>query len=110
MGNLTGVVKHKKVRGAGNSNIVLLTFSNSYATGGDTLPISVLGIGKRVSYISPPGHTSPSGHAVEVIYGATEFTAPKLRLRLATSGAEQTNAVDMSGETILVEAFADPYK
>jgi UDP-N-acetyl-D-mannosaminuronate dehydrogenase len=55
------------------------------------------------------GHTTPSGHQVEVIPGANEYADPKIRLRTA-AGAELTNATNVSGESVYPIALGDPYK
>src|SRR6266536_2107222 len=105
MGNCTGVIKHKNTRPYGRANIVQIVGSSSYATGGDTVPISILGIGKRLSALLGLGHTTPSGHQVELIPGATEFADPKVRLRTA-AGVEVGAAVNLTTESFIVEAFA----
>src|SRR6266536_1036719 len=105
MGNFTGTVLHKNVRPYGRSNLVRLTGSGSYATGGDTVPIAVLGIGKKLSALLGMGHTTPSGYQTEIIPGATEFAAPLVRLR-TPAGVEVANATSLVGETMIVEAFA----
>src|SRR6266542_3230389 len=81
------------------------SLSPSYATGGDTIPFVILGIGNRVSFISPPGVTTPGGHVVELIPGATEYVAPKLRVRDVATGVELTAASNNSAQSVTVEAF-----
>jgi len=110
MGNCTAVIKKKNVRPYGRSNIVQISLSTSYATNGDTVPISILGIGNRLSAILGGAVTTPGGHAVEYIPAATEYTAPKLRVRDVATGAEISNATNLSAQSITVEVIASPYK
>ena len=110
MGNCTAVIKKKNVRPYGRSVIAQISLSTSYATGGDTIPFVILGIGNRVSFISPPGVTTPGGHVVELIPGATEYVAPKLRVRDVATGVELTAASNNSAQSVTVEAFASAYK
>jgi len=110
MGNCTVTIKKKGVRPFGRSNIVQIFLSNSYAAGGDTLPRSLLKIGNRLSaLILGSSVLSPSGHTVEVVYGATEFADPKLKVRDVATGTE-VGAIDLSASSIYAEAFGDPYK
>ena len=110
MGNCTAVIRKKNVRPYGRSTIVKLSLSTSYLTGGDTIPLSILGLGNRVSFIGGQTQTTPGGHALEFIPGATEFAAWKVRARDVATGAELTNATDQSAQSVIVEAFASPYK
>lgn len=110
MGNCTSVIKKKNVRPYGRSAIIQLKLSSSYATGGDTIPFSILGIGNRCSFIGGQSITTPGGHALEFIPGATEFAVWKVRARDVATGAELTNATDQSGQSVLVEVDASPYK
>jgi len=110
MGNCTAVIKKKNVRPYGRSTIVQISLSSSYATNGDTVPLAILGIGNRLSALLGVGVTTPAGHAVEYIPAANEYTAPKLRVRDVASGAEISNATNLSAQSIVVEAIASPYK
>lgn len=111
MGNCTAVIKKKNVRPYGRSNIVEITMSSSYATGGDTVPRSVLGIGNRLSaLLLGAGHLSTLGHACEVVYGASEYADPKILLRDVATGTEVANATNVSTGKIYAEVIASPYK
>jgi hypothetical protein len=110
MGNCTGIIKKKHTRPYGRANIVRIALSASYATGGDTVPASILGIGNRLSALLVSGSTSPGGHAIEVLYGANEYAAAKLRIRDAATGTEIANATDLSAQSVYAEAIASPYK
>lgn len=110
MGNVTGVIKKKNVRPYGKSAIIRISLSSTYATGGDTVPFAVLGIGNRCSFIGGQCVTTPGGHPVEFIPGATEFAVWKMRARDVATGVELTNATDQSAQSVTVEVFASPYK
>lgn len=110
MGNCTATVLKKNVRPFGRSAIVKINLSSSYATGGDTVPISVLGIGRRLSAILGISPTTPAGHAVELIPGATEYANPLLRVRDVATGAEITSTTNLSAQSLIVEAVGLPYK
>lgn len=110
MGNCTVTIKKKSDRPFGRSTIAQVNLSSSYAAGGDTLPRSLLKIGNRLSMlILGSSVLSPTGHTVEVVYGATEYVDPKLRVRDVATGTE-VGAIDLSASSILVEAIASPYK
>lgn len=110
MGNCTGTLLKKNVRPTGRSSIVKIALSSSYATGGDTVPLSILGIGNRLSALLGLSPTTPAGHAVEYIPAANEYTAPKLRVRDVATGAEIANATNLAAQSIIVEALAAPYR
>ena len=110
MGNCTGVIKKRNVRPHGRSSIVQISLSSSYATNGDTVPLAILGIGNRCTALLGVGATTPAGHAVEYIPAANEYTAPKLRVRDAATGAEIANATNLAAQSITVEAVALPYR
>ena|ERR1043166_8297521 len=111
MGNCTAVIKKKASgRGFGRSIIAQVSLSTSYATGGDTVPLSIFGLRRLSALLVSSGHTTPGGHHVEVIPGATEYAAPLLRVRNVTTGAELTNATDNSAQSIIVEAITTAYK
>src|SRR6266496_2142130 len=103
MGNCTGLIKKKNVRPYGRANIVKISLSTTYATGGDTVPFAILGIGNRCSYIGGQSITTPGGHAIEFIPGATDFAAWKMRARDVATGVELTNGNDFSAQSVTVE-------
>lgn len=74
----------------------VLTFSNSYATGGDTIPLASVGLKEiRQVLVDPvvsPTNVNRSGLSVEL--GGTP-SAPKL-LAYDTNNTEVTAAVDLS--------------
>jgi len=108
MGNCTGTVK-KRDAGIGDHVEVTATvnLSTSYATGGDTVPLAVLGLKTIRALLICGGATTPGGHAIEVLMGATEVTAPLLRIRDAATGAQLTNATDNSAQSMTVVAKGD---
>lgn len=112
MGNCTVTIKKKSPqRVAGRSALVSIALSSSYATGGDTIPRNTLGIGNnRLSHLMIAGHTTPSGHHVELIPGATEYADPKVRVRNVTTGAELGAASNNATESFLAEAIGLPYR
>ena len=111
MGNCTGLIKKRNTRPYGRANIVKVNLSASYATGGDTVPPAILGIGNRLSALFlASSATNPTGHAVEVVPGATEYAASKLRVRDSATGVEITAAVDLSAQSIYVEAISSSYR
>lgn len=108
MGNCTVTFKKTApgVTPAGLAKIVDIALSSSYATGGDTLLNSSLGV-KDCQALSLCGASlSPAGHAVEVIYGAAGVDL-KLRIRDVATGAEIGAATNLSGQTIRAIAYAD---
>jgi len=108
MGNCTVAIRRKHSgRTNGFSTIVDINLSASYATGGDTVPLAALGLGmgRLTSLMLQSGVSSPGGHALEVVNGATEDVAPKIRARDVASGAELTNATDQSAQSIRAEAY-----
>ena len=110
MGNCTAVIKKKNVRPYGRSAIVKISPSTTYATNGETIPFAILGIGNRCSFIGGQSITTPGGHAVEFIPGATDFAVWKMRLRDVATGAELTNGNDYSAQSVTVEVFSSAYK
>jgi len=111
MGNCTGTIKKKSpLTPAGKTVIVDIALSSSYATGGDTVPFSVLGVKRLSALVLQSGALSPAGHAVEVINGANEFTAPLLRIRDAATGSEIANATNLSAQSIRAIAYSMPYR
>src|SRR6266542_435676 len=107
MGNCTVQILKKNVRPYGRSTLVKITFSAAYAAGGDTVPRSLLGIGNRVSALLVGGATNPGGNTVSVIPGATEYADQKLKA-FTPAGVEVK--ADQSGQSIIGEAIASPYK
>lgn len=100
MGNCT--VTLKKGTGlttTGTAKIVDIALSTSYATGGDTVTLASLGV-TRLQLLLQGGITTPGGHAVEVIHGAADTTAPLLRVRDVATGAQLTNATDNSAQSV----------
>ena len=98
--------RHSGILPTGTGKIVDIALSASYATGGDTVTLASLGV-TRLQALSIAGATSPGGHAVEVIHGATEATAPLLRVRDAATGAELANASNNSAQSLRAIVFGD---
>jgi hypothetical protein len=107
MGNCTVQILKKNVRPYGRSALVKITFSNSYASGGDTVPRSLLGIGNRLSALQVGGASNPGGNTISVIPGATDYADPKLKA-FTPAGVEVTG--DQTAQSVIAEAIASPYK
>lgn len=91
----------------GNERIVNadVTFSSSYATGGDTIPLGVLGL-KQVDELHVQGGVmsavvskryTPNTHGIQPVFAGTNV-APLLKAIAGTAGApaEVTNATNLS--------------
>ena len=98
--------KHTGITPTGTGKVVDIALSSSYATGGDTVTLASLGV-TRLQALVLCGPTSPGGHAVEVIHGATEGTNPLLRARDVATGTELTNASNQSGQSIRALVLGD---
>lgn len=116
MGNCTAtILKKGSLLGRGDTTLVKLNGSTSYATNGDPVPRSILGLpsGKSnprlTALLVLGGHTSPGGHQVEVIPAANEYTDPKIRYR-TPAGAEVGAATNLSGESVYAIALRDGLK
>lgn len=99
--------KHSGVLPTGTGKIVDIALSSSYATGGDTLTLASLGVTRLQALILASTATSPAGHAVEIIHGATEGTNPLLRVRDAATGAEIANATNLSAQSVRALVVGD---
>jgi hypothetical protein len=107
MGTCTVTLNRRSgLRPTGQGVIATVNLSTSYATGGDTLPLSALGF-RTGAIVLGGGATSPAGHAVEVVYGATESVNPLLRVRDAATGAEIANATNLSAQSVRVEVVGE---
>jgi hypothetical protein len=107
MGNC--VVTTKKRTGVlptGTGRVVDIALSASYATGGDTVTLASLGV-SSLNALLCGGATTPGGHAVEVIHGAADTTAPLLRIRDAATGAQLANASDHSAQSVRALVIGD---
>jgi hypothetical protein len=105
MGNCTATIKRTFSEGPMKKVIADLALSTSYAAGGDTVPLSVLGL-QTVEMLSISGSTSPAAlfHTLSVLHGATNQTAPKIMARDVGTGAEVTAATNLSTMVVRVEA------
>lgn len=103
-----------KVHGRWNDKKVVeadITFSGSYATSGDTVAVSALGM-RRVDEISIPSHhlvthktvATASSQAGKTIQLGGTSSAPKL-LAYDAANTEIANATSLSGVTIRVRFF-----
>jgi predicted aconitase len=112
MGNCTAVLKKGPTTGispTGRAVIADVSLSTSYATGGDTVPLAALGLPDGVDALDLcAAVTTPGGHAVEYIPGATPATAPKLRVRDVATGVELTSATNNSAQSVRVIAYQLP--
>lgn len=107
MGNCTATIKRRTgLTPTGNTVIADIALSGSYATGGDTVPLSTLGM-RSISALIISGPSTPGGHAIEVIHGAAETTAPLLRVRDVATGSELANASNNSAQSVRVLAIGD---
>lgn len=110
MGNCTVTVPRRRETGitpTGVGKIVDIALSTSYATGGDTVPLASLGVSRLAALILQSGATSPAGHAIEVVNGANEATAPLLRIRDVATGTEITSTTNLSAQTIRAVVYGD---
>lgn len=117
MGQCAFTLKKKSaVSPFGKGSIVDINLSGSYATGGDTVSratLKALGVlvGNRLSaLILQAGASSPAGHAIEVINGASEYVDPLLRVRDVATGAEIANATNLSAQSIRALIISSPYR
>lgn len=91
----------------GSGKVVDIALSSSYATGGDTVTLASLGVTRLQALQLCSSATSAAGHAVEVIHGATEATAPLLRVRDVATGAEISAATNLSAQTLRAIVYGD---
>lgn len=105
MGNCTATIQRSFSEGPMKKVIADLALSSSYATGGDTVPLSVLGL-QTVEILNISGSSSGVAlfHPLMVIHGATNRTAPKIMARDVATGAEVTNTQNLSTLVVRVEA------
>lgn len=108
------IVKRAGPSPFGQSAVVDITLSSSYATGGDTVNIKDLGIGNRCSALILSG--SVNGRVLEVAHGATEFTAPLIQafqdnaVAAAAALGEVAAATNLTSITVRAIAYASPYR
>jgi len=113
MGNCTVTIKKRQgLLPTGRNAIVDIALSTSYATGGDTVPLSAFavvagGIRNINALMLSSSATTPGGHQVEVIHSATDGGAPLLRVRDVASGAEISNATNLSAQSVRALVVAD---
>lgn len=109
MGTCTVTIKKRNYGRAAKEVIADIALSSSYATGGDTVPLAALEL-DTLHMLACNAITTPGGHAVEVIHGATEKTAPLLRVRDVAAGTELANASNNSAQSVRVVAYGNnPY-
>lgn len=99
--------KRSGILPTGTGQLVDIALSSSYATGGDTVTLASLGVTRLQGLILGSSASSPAGHAIEVLYGATEGDAPKLRVRDAATGAEIANATNLSAQSLRALVLGD---
>jgi hypothetical protein len=94
-----------------DSAMVDIALSTSYATGGDTVPLASFNFpgSGLTALVLQTGVSSPAGHALEVINGANDYTAPKIRVRDVATGTEISAATNLSAQTIRAIAFFIPF-
>src|SRR5262245_13961562 len=104
----------------GKAVIADVTFSNSYADGGDTLQLKDLGL-RRCDMVLigsdaavPAGGADVTGRSLVVVYGATPFADPKIAAYVQGAGAgpltEVAAATNMNTVTFRVMVVALPYR
>ena len=114
MGTCTITLRKKSgLAPTGTAVLVDVALSNSYATGGDTLSaasltaVAALPVRKIEAVNLCSSATTPGGHSVEVIYGATETTAPLLRVRDVATGVEITATTNLSAQSVRAIVLCD---
>lgn len=122
MGTCTVAIRKRTgIVPAGRAAVVDITLSSSYADGGDTVPISALGIGKRCDILMlqsdaavPAGGADVTGRSLVVVNGATPSTDPKIAVYVQGAAAgpltERAAASNESTVTVRALALALPYK
>jgi hypothetical protein len=102
MGNISVAIKKRTRTSAGLLNVVDITFSNSYATGGDVLPSNAaLGLEQSLDCIDPIG-SGPTGQTLVV-----DLANRKILAYVRTTGVQVANAVDLSAVTIRALVYGD---
>lgn len=118
MGTCTvSIKKQTGITPTGKAVIADVTFSSSYADGGDTLTLKSLGLTTIGIVICgsdaavPAGGADVTGRSLVVNYGASEGTDPKIAAYVQGAGAgpltEVAAATNMSTVTFRVMAVGD---
>lgn len=107
MGNCTATIKRSFSEGPMKKVIADLAMSTSYATGGDTVPLSIFGLSSIELLNICGASSSVTGHTLAVLHGATPLTAPKIFARDVGTGAEVTNATNVATMVVRVEASGE---
>lgn len=114
MGTATVTIKKRTgLAAAGACVIADITLSSSYATGGDTVPLSALGL-KTCDALMLTG--SNAGYTMEAVHGAAVTTDPKIKLyedkaaAASTPLSEEANATNVSAVTVRAVIFGDGYQ
>jgi hypothetical protein len=84
-----------------------VTLSSSYATGGDTLKISDLGLKTLRSLILCSSIAPATTRPLAVVHGATEVVDPKIMAMVVATGIEETAATNLSTTIVRVVAKGD---
>jgi hypothetical protein len=100
MGNVAATIVRTWSDGPVKMVIADLSMSSSYATGGDTVPLSALGL-SSLEALDLTSNTSGAAlfHPLIVIHGANNRTAPKIMARDVAAGTEIANATNLSTMT-----------
>jgi hypothetical protein len=114
MGTATVAIKKAApgLAGAGVAKIVDITLSSSYATGGDTVTLTSLGM-SSLDALMLTGNAA--GYACEVVHGATPTTDPKIRLwedkatAAATPLGEEAAATNVTSVVLRAIAYGSPH-
>lgn len=111
MGTATVAIRKRTgITPTGSAVVADITLSSSYATGGETVPLSALGL-KSIGCLVLSG--GAAGYVCEAVHGASEATDPKIRLweDKATAGAtpflEEGAGVNVTGVTVRAIAYGD---
>lgn len=113
MGNCTVTIKRRTgLTPTGQTVIADIALSTSYATGGDTLVISDLGM-RSVSAVLLSGSSPTSGVALSVVHAAADTTAPKIKAYQDVTPAataplpEVAAATNLSTHVVRAVVFGD---
>lgn len=110
MGNCTVTIKKRTgIVPTGQAVVADIALSTSYATGGDTVVLKDLALPDGCDVlVLQAGASSPAGHALEIINGATPATAPKIRVRDVATGVEITATTNLSAQSVRAMGYQLP--
>lgn len=114
MGTATVAIKKRTgITAVGQSTVVDITLSTSYATGGDTVTLASLGLPSVSAMVLT---SNAGGYNVQVVHGAVETTAPLLKVyqgdntnAAAAPGIEVPNTTNLSTVVVRAIVYSDPF-